>query len=127
MTDLYSELIAFISGGGQGVKALRLVFQGFGFGKKRTNGGMGAYKRALVALYAVFFNPFGNVDRDTPSFIFCSAGGNAAVGVKLGYGQSVAFLKQNGVDKFLEIFVVRLADKVGALGGGPFLRNVDFL
>ena len=67
---------------------------------------VGAYVRALVALNAVFGDPYGYVYGGAALFVLGGSDGNGAVRVKCGYRQLVAFLLQNGVDDLLEVFVV---------------------
>ena len=105
--------------------------ESFGFLRSRRNkrgadAGVRANERALVALNAVFHDPFGNGNRNAAFFVFGRARGYGAVGIERRRGQLVAFQSKDGRNHVAEIIVVRKRDHLCAFRRGrPRCGNVD--
>ncbi len=96
--DAVVQSLEILAHGLEGDKGLRCLFQIFICGQERPDHRMGADEGALVALDAVFRNPLGHVDGNTPLFVGGGAGGHDAVGRKGADRQLVALEGLDGPD-----------------------------
>jgi len=118
--DAELHALEFLADGVLGGKGGGSAGQFFFSGKHRANGGVGANKRALAALDAVFDLPFGHVDGAAALFAGGGAKGHEASRIHGGHGQLVALLAQNGTHNGADVFIVVAVADSGSFGGvGP--------
>ncbi len=77
------------------------------FNENRADTSVRADERALVTLNTIFCVPSGDLNRNASLFESRSSGGNASVCIECRGGKLVALERDNRMNNFLEVFIVR--------------------
>ena len=99
--ELHAEGISgeLLARGRFGYKISRRVV----FNEHGPYAGMGAYQSALIALYAVFRNPFGKINGNAALLILSCTRGHIPGRIKRGNRQAITLLSQDGMHYSIKI------------------------